>query len=93
MTVEILYFAELKEITKKATETFTLANNDLKELLFLLFEKYHIFKTILWNEASENLKSNISIAINDVIVQIDNKLSLSLSDGDKIAFLLPMSGG
>ena len=93
MAVSVLYFAELKEATKKDEESFALENSNVKELINLLFEKYNSLKNIIWDDNSKNLRSNVSIALNDTIVQNDDKLSLSLSSGDKIAFLLPMSGG
>ena len=93
MSIEVLYFAELKDITKKARESFNLSNLNIKELLELLFEKYDPMRDIIWDNTSENLKNNVSIAINDILIPNENKLSFSLSNGDKIAFLLPISGG
>ena len=40
-----------------------------------------------------SLKEIISLAINDRITHEKEKLSLELSEGDRIAFLLPVSGG
>ena len=93
MAINVLYFAELKEATQKDKESFDLDNSSVKELIDLLFKKYHSLKNYLWDNDLENLKSNISIALNDKVVQIEDKLSISLSSGDKVAFLLPMSGG
>ncbi len=96
MPIEVLYFAELKDITKKPKELFNEPISNMKELLALLFKTYNSLRNVIWDGDSDNLCSNVSIAVNDVLVpQMDNedKLSLSLSDGDKIAFLLPISGG
>lgn len=96
MLIEVLYFAELKDITKKPKESFNLPISSIKELLALLFEKYDSLRNLIWDGVSDNIRTTISIAINDrLLPHMDNedKLSLSLSDGDKIAFLLPISGG
>ena len=93
MAVKVLYFAELKEATNKEEESFALENSSVKELIKLLFGKYNSLKNILWDDSSENLRNTISIAINDNIVRSEDILSIPLSSGDKIAFLLPMSGG
>ena len=93
MIIEVLYFADLKDITGKDKENFTINNNTLNEVVHLLFEKYHSFKDIMWTEKNNSLKEIISVAINDSIIHKKEKLSIELSEGDRIAFLLPVSGG
>ena len=93
MKIEVLYFADLKDITGKDKETLNLKQNKLFELVDLLFEKYHPIKNLIWDDNRSSLRDMISIAINDSIIHEKNKLSINLSDGDKIAFLLPVSGG
>ena len=93
MKVEILYFAELKEITGKDKESFSLNDSKLLELINALFIKYDSIKKLIWEENKKKLKKNVSIVLNDEIVNHNNKLSIKLSEGDKIAFLLPLSGG
>ena len=93
MKVEVLYFAELKEITGKDKESFSLNDSKLLELINALFIKYDSIKKLIWEENKNNLKKNVSIVLNDEIVNHNNKLSIKLSEGDKIAFLLPISGG
>jgi len=93
MTVEVLYFAELKDITKKNKELFEISSSNIKELIEILFNKYRPLKNLLWDATSKKLRKSISIAINDALISLDDKLSYSLRNGDKIAFLLPMSGG
>ena len=93
MSVNVLYFAELKEITEKESEQVTLNDLTLSELIEVLLEKYHPLKDIIWEKNVDNLKDIISVAINDSIVKVKDKLSIKLCDGDKVAFLLPMSGG
>ena len=91
--VEILYFADLKDITGKDKENINLNNNKLKELIHILINKYPPIKNLLWDEENQILKNIISIAINDSIIHNKDKLTIQLSDDDKVAFLLPVSGG
>jgi MoaD family protein len=93
MKIEVLYFADLKDITGKEKENFILTNNKLNDVLDLLFEKYQAIKNLIWNENNSSLKEIISIVINDCIIHEKEKLSIELSEGDRIAFLLPVSGG
>lgn len=93
MVVEILFFADLKDITGKEKENFNLSESNLSNLLTELFKKYSDIKELIWNDKDNNLKNNVSVAINDEIINGKNIESKSLSDGDKIAFLLPISGG
>ena len=93
MKIEVLYFADLKDITEKDKENFVINNNKLIEIVDLLVEKYHMIKDLIWNEKSSLLKNIISVAINDIVIHKKDKLSIELSEGDRIAFLLPVSGG
>ncbi|MFX1385347.1 MAG: MoaD/ThiS family protein [Promethearchaeota archaeon] len=93
MPIKVLFFAELKEITNKYAESFNLSNSSIKELVELLFNKYATLKNVIWDSASDNLKNTVSIAINDSLITNEDKLSILLSNDDKIAFLLPISGG
>ena len=93
MKIEVLYFADLKDITGKDREIFFLNKNKVMELVNLLFEKYHYIKNLIWDENRSSLKDIISLAINDNIIHEKDKLSINLIEGDRIAFLLPVSGG
>ena len=93
MKIEVLYFADLKDITGKDKENFILNNNKLNEVVDLLFEKHQSIKNLIWDEKKSSLKEIISVAINDCIMHKKEKLSIELSEGDRIAFLLPVSGG
>jgi MoaD family protein len=92
MIVEVLYFAEFKDITGKEKENFELSDRNLLELLNLLFEKYNL-KNIILDEKSQKIHNLISIIINNKSIHEKNPLLISLNDGDTIAFLLPVSGG
>lgn len=93
MKIEVLYFADLKDITGKDKENFILNNNKLNEVVDLLFEEHQSIKNLIWDEKKSSLKEIISVAINHFIIHKKEKLSIELSEGDRIAFLLPVSGG
>lgn len=93
MNVEILYFAELKEKIGKDRESFILTDSKLKNLMHQLFQKHGFIKKLIWDESKDTLKKNISIALNEQIINQQDKFSFPLSDGDKLAILFPFSGG
>jgi molybdopterin converting factor small subunit len=93
MKVEILYFADFKDITHKAREFLEIKENTLEGLTSELFSKYNSIKNLIWDDEIKNLKGNISIVINDKLMTDKNKGNMKLIDGDKVAFLLPFAGG
>lgn len=92
MIIQVLYFAEFKEITGKEKEEFNISSDNLQGLLNQLFEKYDL-KNLIWDEKSQKVHDLISIIINNQSIQEKNPLLVSLKNGDKVAFLLPVSGG
>ncbi|TFF95684.1 MAG: MoaD/ThiS family protein [Promethearchaeota archaeon] len=93
MTIEVLYFAELKEITGKEKEVLPLKDITIKELLKVLFGEYPQLKNLLWDEESEDIAQSISIAINHQIKKRNTTQEIILKEGSTLAFLLPISGG
>jgi len=93
MKVEILYFANFKDITGKDREFLELKKNTVEELTSKLFSKYKPIKNLIWDDEIKNLKGNISIVINDKLITDKNKGKMAFVDGDKVAFLLPFAGG
>jgi len=94
MIVEVLYFAEFKDITGKEKEEFDLSNNQLKALIELLLTKYKLpLRNLLWDENTQNISNLISIIINNQTLLQKNPLLAQINDGDVIAFLMPVSGG
>ena len=94
MFVEVLYFAEFKDITGKEKEEFELSNNQLKSLIELLLKKYKLpLRNLLWDDNAQNISTLISVIINNQAVIQKNPLLAEINDGDVIAFLLPVSGG
>ncbi len=92
MTVEILYFAEIRDITGKEKEKFDDLQN-LEELLQLLFKKYNTLKPFLRDEKSQKIHNIISVIINNQPIHERDPSLIQLKDGDTVAFLLPVSGG
>ncbi len=93
MIINILYFAELKDITNKENEKFELESRDIKELINLLIKKYPSLQDLIWDQKIQNLRDTISIIINNQAIHVKDNSSKELNDGDTIAFLLPVSGG
>jgi len=93
MKVEVLYFADFKDITGKDREFLELDENTINGLTLSIFKKYSSIKNLLWNDGIKSLKGNISIVINDKLIKENDKEKLELADGDKVAFLLPFAGG
>ncbi|MFX1280452.1 MAG: MoaD/ThiS family protein [Promethearchaeota archaeon] len=94
MIVEVLYFAEFKDITGKEKEKFELSSNHLKDLISLLIQKYgDKLRNIILDKNSQFIHNLISTIINNHAILERNPLYINLKDGDSIAFLMPVSGG
>ena len=93
MNIEVLYFADFKDITGKDREFFELKENTVEGLTSTILSKYNPIKNLIWNDELKNLKENITIVINDKLITDKNKGKMKLRDGDKVAFLLPFAGG
>jgi MoaD family protein len=91
--VEVLYFANIKDITQKSSEMISFQSCQVKDLVQELIARYPSLEDILWDEKSSSLKNNIAIAINHKMIPKDEYHSLELLENDKIAFLTPVSGG
>ncbi|MCK4369463.1 MAG: MoaD/ThiS family protein [Candidatus Lokiarchaeota archaeon] len=92
MIVEVLYFAEFKEITGNEKEKFEILDSNLAVLLKILFDKYKL-RNLIWDEKNQKIHSLISIIINNQAIHEKDPSLINLKDGDTIAFLLPVSGG
>ena len=92
MIVEILYFAEIKDITGREREKFVVSQN-MGDLLHVLFEKYKSLHDLIWNEESQKIHNLISVIINNQAIHQNDPSQIHLNNGDTIAFLLPVSGG
>ena len=93
MKVEVLYFANFKDITGKDSEFLELKESTIEGLTAKIFDKYNPIKNLIWDDEIKNLKGNISIVINDKLIRDKNKVKMKLLDGDKVAFLLHFAGG
>ena len=92
MIVEVLYFAEFKDMTGKEKEKFELSKNNLRELIDILLDKYPI-KTLIWDEQTKKVHNLISVIINNQAIHEKDPKLIDLNDGDTVAFLMPVSGG
>ena len=94
MIVEVLYFAEFKDITGKEKEKFEFSKKHLKDLIDLLIEEYgNKIQNLIWDEEAQKIHSLISTIINNQAIHEKNPSLVNLNDGDTIAFLMPVSGG
>lgn len=93
MKVTVLYFADFKDITGLEKENYDLDKSELKDLINLIFEKYSLLKALIWDNIYQKLKPTINVAINDKLIKNKENLSTKLCEGDRIAILLPFSGG
>ena len=91
--IEILYFAELRKITKKENEFFELSNGTLEELLNLIFKEYEDLQNLIWDEKTQKIHNLISLIINNQAIHEKDPSSIHLNNKDTIAFLLPVPGG
>ncbi|WP_299098272.1 MoaD/ThiS family protein [uncultured Winogradskyella sp.] len=75
----IKYYGAIAEATKCSEEQLTVSDLKISDCLALLNEKY-------------NLKTfDVSVALNQNLVDIDS--TIKLSDNDEIALLPPFAGG
>ena len=72
---------------------FVLEKNSIESVISSIIEKHPDLKPLLIDGDSLKLKKNVSIAINDKIIEKNRKETSILKENDKIAFLLPISGG
>ncbi len=94
MIVEVLYFAEFKDITGKEKEKFELSDNHLSDLISLLFKKYgDNLRNLIWDGKLQKIHNLISVIINNQPIHEKDPSIINLSDGSTIAFLMPVSGG
>jgi MoaD family protein len=94
MIVEVLYFAEIKGITGKEQEKIEIFKPNMESLIKILIKNYgKNLSHLIWNELKQEIPDMISILINNKVVHEKNPNSISLNDGDKIIFLMPVSGG
>lgn len=79
MTIKILYFAQLADLTGKTEETRTLSDPSPAQLYESLKAEYHLPHSF----------RQLQVAINHQLSAHETELK----DGDEIAFLPPMTGG
>ncbi len=72
MKVEILYFADFKDITGKDREFLELKENTVEGLTSEILSKYNPMQNLIWDDKIKSLKRNVSIVINDQMVHEKN---------------------
>jgi molybdopterin converting factor subunit 1 len=81
MSIQIRYFAALRETTGRSDDTFELpAGTTVAEVRVLLLERYPALTDIL---------ARCAVAINRTYAT----LQAVLDDGDELAFIPPLGGG
>ncbi|MFW9989864.1 MAG: MoaD/ThiS family protein, partial [Candidatus Odinarchaeota archaeon] len=73
-------------------EQFELSSDTLKELLNILFKNEKL-KNLIWDKKNQQIHNLISIIINNQPIHEKNPSLVKLHNNDRIAFLLPVSGG
>lgn len=91
--VKVLYFSELKDISKKKEEIISLGENTFVELIRILISKYPRLKEIIWDDSLNDLNDNISLVINHRVIRDINLETYHFKENDIVAFLLPVAGG
>jgi MoaD family protein len=91
--VEVLYFAEFKSIANKEKEKFNFESIRLLDLINHIIQKYPKMRSLIFDEKTDGMSDEISIAINHNILKKEEKTSIELTETDVVAFLMPISGG
>ena len=91
--VEVLYFAEFKSITNKEKEKFNFKSIRLSELINHIIQRYPKMQSLIFDDKTDAISDEISIAINHNILKKEEKSSIKLTENDVVAFLMPISGG
>jgi molybdopterin synthase sulfur carrier subunit len=78
MKIKILYFAHVRDITKKEYEIIDINSGNMDEIKKIIFNKYPEIK----------YENNLLIAVNDEYYN-----NQKIKENDAIAFFPPVSGG
>lgn len=76
--ITILYFANLKEVTKKEQEKMFWSTRTVSDLITLIQQKYTQFPS-----------GPFHVSVNEQYVPLD----YCIKPGDRVAFIPPVSGG
>jgi len=94
MKIEVRFYAYLKEITGKHSETIILKEGaKINDVLKLIIDKYgERMRRYVLNDAGQ-LRSNITIAINGQKLDRGSAENYTLKDGDILVIIPPIAGG
>lgn len=97
MTIKILFFTSLREITGKKEEVLDLSilnNTTVSKILGILSKCYgKPFVEYVYDPKTCNVRGFLQFLINGKSVSTLNGLNTKLSDGDVLAILPPVGGG
>ncbi len=97
LTVKILFFTSLREITGKKEEVLDLSildNPTVNKILGILSKYYgKQFVEYVYDLKTCNVRGFLQFLINGKSVSTLNGLNTKLSDGDILAILPPVGGG
>jgi molybdopterin converting factor subunit 1 len=79
MKINIIYFASLRDASKKSSETIETNSNSIEDLYEELHRKYKF----------PIKRNNLRVAQNEVYVEFNS----TLTDQDTIVFIPPVAGG
>jgi len=92
MKITVEYLAQLKQLTNTAKDEFVFDHPVfLPELIEKIILTHGQQLNMLRVDTPEANQSSILVGLNDKQIQFNYKLKLT--DGDRITFLAPMSGG
>ena len=94
MKVKILFFTNLREITRKKEEEIELLNTTtIEQLLNHISKKYgQLFIKYLYDERGD-VRSHLTFLVNGINAENLQGNKTKLRDGDKLAILPPVGGG
>ena len=96
MQISIRYFTVLREITNKKEETITFPENQkitVSLTLKTLSNKYGKPFTDYIFDTKGQVKNFLQLLINGVNITTEDKLALTLQNGDTLIILPPVGGG
>ncbi len=97
LTIKILFFTSLREVTGKKEEILDLSildNSSVSKILDVLSKCYgKPFREYVYDPKTCNVRGFLQFLINGKSVSTLNGLNTKLSDGDVLAILPPVGGG
>ena len=96
LEVTVDYLGHIKRILEvKFPEQIELSKGDsIRDLLIKLAEKHgQAFKNAIYEPGSSDLKSNVILTVNGLLLNQLNGIETKIKDGDRLTFMPIVSGG